>query len=129
MNSKILMFASACFMAAAGLDLLFAPVETLSAFGVSANPLLPVVTQVMGALYLGFAMLNWMARRSTIGGIYNRPLVLANLTHFFVGALVFLKAANKIPGSAVTWIVVAAYSVFAIGFGTLLFGSPRLTTT
>ncbi|HEX3108451.1 MAG TPA: hypothetical protein VHU41_05090 [Thermoanaerobaculia bacterium] len=125
MNPKILMFASACFMAAAGLDLLFAPAETLSAFGVRADVSLPVAVQVMGALYLGFAMLNWMARGSTIGGIYNRPLVLANLTHFFVGALALLKAANKIPGSAVTWIAVAAYSVFAIGFGTLLFGSPR----
>lgn len=115
-------------MAAAGLDLLFAPAETLSAFAVGANPLLSTVAQVMGALYLGFAMLNWMARGSTIGGIYNRPLVLANLTHFVVGALAFLKAANKIPGSAVTWIVVAAYAVFAIGFGTLLFGSPRVAT-
>ena len=125
MNSKILMFASACFMAAAGLDLLFAPVETLSAFAVGPNPLLAVVAQVMGSLYLGFAMLNWMARRSTIGGIYNRPLVMGNLIHFFVGALAFLKAANKIPGSPVTWIVAGAYSVFALGFGTLLFGSPR----
>jgi len=25
----------------------------------------------------------------------------------------------------VTWIVAGAYSVFALGFGTLLFGSPR----
>ena len=129
MNPKILMFASACFMAAAGLDLLFAPAETLSAFSVGANPLLSTVAQIMGALYLGFAMLNWMARRSTIGGIYNRPLVLANLIHFFVGALALMMAANKIPGSAVAWMVVAAYSIFAIGFGTLLFSSPRLTAS
>ena len=118
------MFASACFMAAAGVDLLFAPAETLSAFGVRADASLAVAAQVMGGLYLGFAMLNWMARRSTIGGIYNRPLVLGNLTHFLVGALALLKAANKIPGSPVTWIVVASYSVLAIGFGTLLFRSP-----
>ncbi|HEY2321539.1 MAG TPA: hypothetical protein VGJ82_01635 [Thermoanaerobaculia bacterium] len=118
------MFSSACFMAAAGVDLLFAPAETLTAFGAGANPVLTVVAQVMGGLYFGFAILNWMARRSTIGGIYHRPLVVGNLTHFAAGALALLKAANKIPGSPVTWIFVAAYSVFAIGFGTLLFRSP-----
>ena len=109
------MFASAGFMAAAGLDLLFAPAETLSIFGMGSDPLLAVAAQLMAGLYLGFAMLNWMARRSTIGGIYNRPLVLGNLIHFFVGALSLLKASNKIPGSPVTWFVVAAYAVFEIG--------------
>src|SRR5690349_10113854 len=115
LNTKILMFASACFMAAAGLDLLFAPAETLSTFGIGANPLLSVAAQLMGGLYLGFAILNWMARRGTIGGIYNRPLVMGNLIHFLVGALALLKASNKIPGSPVTWFFVAAYAVFAVG--------------
>lgn len=40
--------------------------------------------QIIGGLYLGFAMLNWFTRSARIGGIYNRPVVLGNLIHFIV---------------------------------------------
>lgn len=127
-NSKFLMTASAACMALAGLALSFAPAEVLAAFGVTAIPALVVFAQLTGALYLGFAILDWMARESTIGGIYNRPLALGNFLHFFVGALALLKAASRGSGSITEWVAVGVYSVFAIGFGAVLFGSPRSVT-
>ncbi|HEY2093629.1 MAG TPA: hypothetical protein VGJ81_17280 [Thermoanaerobaculia bacterium] len=125
MSSKLLMTASAVCMAIAGLALSFAPAEVLAASGVNAVPALVVAAQLAGALYLGFAILDWMARESTIGGIYNRPLALGNFLHFGAGALALLKAASRTPHSMPGWIATAVYSLFAIGFGTVLFGSPR----
>ena len=104
-------------MAIGGLALTFAPVEVLAALGAKANPALTLLAQLTGALYFGFAILDWMQRESTIGGIYNRPLLVGNLTHFVVGGLALLKAA--------AWIPAGIYSILAIGFGTLLFGSPK----
>jgi hypothetical protein len=111
-------------MAVAGLALSFAPAEVVSAFGVDAIPVV-VFAQLTGALYLGFAILDWMARESTIGGIYNRPLALGNFTHFLVGALALLKAASKTPHWLPGWIAAIVYSLLALGFGAVLFGSPR----
>ena len=41
---------------------------------------------------LPFAMLNWMAKGVIIGGIYSRPIVIANLAHFLIGDLELIKA-------------------------------------
>jgi hypothetical protein len=112
-------------MAVAGLALTFAPEELLSVLGTNGNPTLTLFAQLTGALYVGFAILNWMARESTIGGIYNRPLLMGNLTHFVVGALALLKAATKLQASAPAWVAAGIYTIFAIGFGTLFFRSPR----
>ena len=114
-------------MAVAGLALTFAPAEIVSAFAGTTIPALTVLVQLTGALYVGFALLDWMARESTIGGIYNRPLALGNFTHFLVGALALLKMASRTPHWTAGWIAAAVYSLLAIGFGAVLFGSPRTT--
>jgi len=46
---------------------------------------------LLGALYVDFAMLNWMVKGSLIGNIYNRPVAVANFTHFLVGGLALAK--------------------------------------
>jgi hypothetical protein len=78
---------------------------------------------VFGAVYLGFAMLNWMARESTIGGIYNRPLALGNMIHFAVAAIALLKGATAVHQTQV-WVATACYALFAILFSLVVFGSP-----
>jgi|TARA_R110002051_G_scaffold173271_2_gene243631 hypothetical protein len=45
----------------------------------------------MSALYLGFGILNRMAKGTIIGRIYNRPIAIGNLMHFEVGAIVLVK--------------------------------------
>ena len=81
--------------------------------------------QLLGALYLGFAMLNWMTKASLIGGIYNRPLAIGNFMHFAAGALALVKIINKIDahsGIIISFTVV--YSVYAILFGYVLITHP-----
>ena len=110
-------------MGALGLTGSFLPGEILERLGSAPSGLLSVMVQILAALYLGFAMLNWTAKDSLVGGIYNRPLVVGNILHFVVGGLALAKAASseKLP-ALVTFAVV--YGIFAIGFAAVMFGSP-----
>ncbi len=126
MNTKILMAASALFMGAAGAAGLFLPHEILAVLSAPANGILPLLVQLHAAVLLAFAMTNWMAKESLIGGIYNRPLAVGNVTHFVIGAITLLKLVVRDatpPFIAAT----AIYVIFAIGFGMLMFGSPVKT--
>ncbi|MCL4278863.1 MAG: hypothetical protein KJZ60_04145, partial [Ignavibacteriaceae bacterium] len=68
------MIASAIVMGIIGLLLLFMPGETFILLGQpTIDALLPFM-QLAGSLYLGFAILNWMAKTILIGGIYAKPL-------------------------------------------------------
>ncbi|MGB3868779.1 MAG: hypothetical protein WA937_04870 [Flavobacteriales bacterium] len=72
MNSRILMMASATVMSAFGLVLSFAPEEAMAYFRQPTAGAVPVLLQLTGALYLGFAFMNWTAKGSVLGGIYGR---------------------------------------------------------
>ncbi|QNF34880.1 hypothetical protein HUW51_19925 [Adhaeribacter swui] len=81
--------------------------------------------QTLGALYFAFGMLNWMTKSGLIGGIYNRPIAVANFTHFTVVAIAILKA--LIAHSAISisiWIIGALYLVFALAFTLILLRHP-----
>ena len=123
-NTRLLMGASALAMGVWGLILSFLPQEALSFAGLSPDGFLPVLVQVAGAMYLGFAMMNWMAKASLIGGIYNRPIVMANMLHFVVAALALIKAALAARSSLGLLIGAALYSLFRVLFAVVLFTHP-----
>ena len=125
MSSKILMAASALFMGALGLAATFMPQEIVASLGGSASRSIPLLVQIVGALYLGFAMLNWMAKASLIGGIYSRPVSVGNLLHFAVGAITLMKAIAAGERALIVVICAALYVVFAIWFGTVVFGRAK----
>jgi hypothetical protein len=87
-----------------------------------------LLIQIAGALYLGFAILNWMAKGALIGGIYSRPLALGNFLHFAVSAIILLKA--LLGGFKPIEIIVGAtvYSLFAVWFGLVTFTHPIPST-
>jgi hypothetical protein len=124
MNTKLLLSASAFVLGAAGIAATFAPHEILAAVGAAAGGVLPLLVQLLGASLFAFAMVNWAARGSLIGGIYNRPVAIGNLAHFMIGALALAKAILR--GEHGTMLIVATlvYAVFAIAFGTIFFRSP-----
>ena len=125
MNTKLILTLSAFFLALIGLTLTFLPEEIIKLAGVPSSKIVQLILQILGALYVGFAMLNWMARGSTIGGIYNRPISIANLTHFLIGALALIKGLMNNPGlSLVIWILTGLYSIFAVLFGLLFSRNP-----
>ncbi len=121
MKTKSLMIASTLFLGVAGLSALFVPEELLNLFGApQANQLL-VLIQLMGALYLSFALMNWTAKDNIIGGVYLRPISIANFAHFTIGALSLIKYQLSDAVNVFLWGVLIVYAVFAVIFTWLVF--------
>ncbi len=124
MNTKYLMIASSIFMGFLGLYATFFPAEILNYAGVNATVLTTLFVQITGALYLGFALMNWTAKTVLIGGIYSKPLCLGNFLHFTVAGLALLKGTWNNSDLKYILIVTIVYAAFAILFGFVLFTSP-----
>lgn len=115
---------SAALLLVAGIALLFAPDQVLPNV-VPAYPKAALwLAQLLGAAWLGVAGLNWLHRASLLGGIYGRPVVVANMTLYFVSALVLLKAAGRMGASPALWPVSTVVAVLAAAYGYLLFRGP-----
>ena len=125
MNTKSLMTLSALIFAFIGISLIFFPKEILENLELSVSNSLELLMQIIGSFYFSFAMLNWMSKGSIIGGIYNRPIVIANLTHFTIAGLALIKGIlSYFSLSYIIWIIAIIYSIFAILFGILVFIHP-----
>ncbi len=119
-----LMAASALFLFALGLPCVFAPDVVLTRLTGGTSPGTEILVQLTGALYVGFAALNWMSKGSLMGGIYGRPVAIGNLLHFVAGGFALIKAASALGQPAVAWAVAVGYVLFAIGFGLVVFRNP-----
>lgn len=111
-------------MGALGAGGLFLPDELLAFLHVAGVPVLATVVQLYAALLVAFAMVNWTAKGSLIGGIYNRPVAIGNFGHFAIGAITLAKAVIGRGAPLFLWIAALAYAAFALAFGAVLFGSP-----
>lgn len=117
MNTKILMTSSALFLGATGLILSFLPEETINYLNIENNAITILFIQLTSALFLGFAILNWMAKGSLIGGIYNKPIAISNLMHFSVGSIAQIKMINQLENNVIfMYAFTAIYLIFALGF-------------
>jgi len=118
---------SALFMGVAGLAATFLPQELLRYAGATASGLPVLGVQVLGAVYVGFALQNWMAQGNLIGGIYSRPVAVGNLAHFTIAALALVKA--LLSGFLAPAVVAGAivYVTFAALFARVAFSPPPLT--
>jgi hypothetical protein len=126
MNTKILMTFSSLTLALAGVFTLFAPDVLLSALGVAVTAQLSVLVQMLGALYFSFALMNWTAKDSAIGGIYARPVSLANFSHFFSGVLLLAKYLLSNEFNLPILLVTILYALFAAIFYWLVFRATGL---
>ena len=126
MNTKTLMTSSSLTLAVAGIFTLFAPDVLLSALGVAVTAQLAVLVQLLGALYFSFALMNWTAKDSAIGGIYARPVSLANFSHFLVGTLLLVKYLFSNEFDLPILLVSVLYASFAAVFYWLVFRATGL---
>jgi len=125
MNTKIVMTTCSIVMGLTGISLSFVPLEIMSCLGLESSKSLLYLLQILGALYFGFAMLNWMTKSSLIGAIYNRPIAIANFSHFLIAGLALTKGVLTNPGlPLVIQIAAGVYIVFAVSFGIILFRHP-----
>ena len=123
MNTKLLMTATSITTGAAAVALSFLPQEILASTGMQASVAGVLVLQVTGALYLGMAIMDWMARDGLLGGVYGKPILLGNLAHFVAGALALFKGASAQSHPSL-WLVAIPYATFAALFSVALFTHP-----
>lgn len=124
MNTKFLMMTSAIAMGFAGICFTFLPDEIINYAGYNSAGLNSLFLQILGALYLAFAILNWMAKANLIGGIYSKPVALGNFVHFFIAGITIIKSAIANEAMVALWIGAIVYSIFAISFAIVAFGNP-----
>ncbi|TCC94248.1 hypothetical protein EZ428_05580 [Pedobacter frigiditerrae] len=124
MNTKILMTVSSIIMLVIGILCSFLPNEILKFIGVDGTGILPLVIQILGAIYFGFGFLNWTAKANIIGGIYSKPVAIGNLIHYVVSSLAMIKFFMAHTDMKLLLIPIAIYCVFSILFGKVVFGSP-----
>ena len=124
-SRHLLMIISAFFVFCLGVILTFGPGEVVQKLGGVHAPLLIVLAQACGALYLGFGILNWMAKDNLIGGIYSRPVAMGNFLHFFAVAMALMKSFSVLPHSAGMVTLTVSYVSLAGAFGVVLFRHPE----
>ena len=123
MISAFISRTSAFWLGAGGFALLFGPDAVLPRLiaGYPASGLW--LGQLLGAAWLGLAALNWINRRLILGGVFGRPIVLANAVHFFVSAMVLIRAAIRQPQASVELMAIPTITL-AVAYGALLFRGP-----
>src|SRR5215213_9088252 len=126
MNTKILMTTTSLILGLAGLFTLFAPENVLAMLNVPAENSLSLLVQLVGSLYFSFALVNWTAKDSAVGGIYARPVSLGNFSHFFVGTLILIKYFLSNSYNLVVLLIMMAYLLFAVAFYWLVFRATGL---
>ena len=115
------MTSSSLVLGLAGLFALFAPDVLLAMLGVPMTNPLSVFIQLLGALYFSFALMNWTAKDSIIGGIYARPISMGNFAHFFSGTLLIAKYVLSNRFNMSILLILAVYAIFASLFYWLVF--------
>ena len=115
------MVGSALFLVILGAGATFFPEEIMIYLAGQAAGSEVLIMQITGALYLGFANLNWMVRSTPIGGIYGRPFALSNFLHFVMVSIVLFKSAASGETNTIVIVLTIMYTIFALGFGWTLF--------
>ena len=124
MISAALSRLSAALLLLGGAALLFAPDALLPVLVPGFPPAGAWLGQLLGAAWLGMAALNWLQRAATIGGIYGRPLVFANLTLYLVSALCLLRALAGSRAAPALWAAFVPAAALAVAYGALLLRGP-----
>ncbi len=125
MFPKTIMILSTIILGNIGIILTFMPEEILKLLYLVITKELQLIFQILGAFYFSFAILNWMTKSNLIGGIYGKPVVIANLAHFSIVSIALIKEIIANPNSpTLIWAMTLVYTFFAICFGIIVNRHP-----
>jgi hypothetical protein len=117
--------ASAGLLGVAGHALVFAPREVLAYLAPGTPTAATWIGQLLGAALIGLAWLNWLNRGALLGGIYARPVVLANAVFFLIGAASVFGTSSTLDATARRAQAVAGVlGLFALCYLWLMFRGP-----
>ncbi len=120
--NRLLVVVSVAY-AATGLVLLFVPEVILARSAPAMPPLALWITGMLGGALFAFALLNWFQRHTMMGGIFGRPLLMANLmmmTNIAFSSLRMWRSEHDVV-YAIGGVIGAA---FLVAFGRLLVVQP-----
>lgn len=121
---NLLLVASAFVYFIVALAAIFAGDELLELGGAAGTALELALLQLLGAALFSLALLNWLNRYSRIGGIYARPLVVANLANSAISALMLFHLSRRVGFSAPLVAALGVSALLALAFGSRLFREP-----
>lgn len=124
MISSLISRTSAGVLFLGGAVLLFASDTVLPILVVDVQPAATWPGELIGAGWLALAALNWLSRGTMLGGIYGRPIVIANVALYFITAAVLLRVAVERSRPGVLWLIGGATLVLAGVYGWLLLRGP-----
>ncbi|MEW5930611.1 MAG: hypothetical protein AB1941_24390 [Gemmatimonadota bacterium] len=124
MISSLVSRVSAALLLAGGLTLLFAPDAVLPRLVPGFPPEGAWLGQLLAAALLALAALDWLSRRALLGGIYGRPVVLANVAFYFIAALSLLRHILERGAPVAIWAVAVPVAILAAVYGWLLLRGP-----
>ncbi len=124
MNPKVLLPLAAVVYGATGLGLLFAPLEFGPLLGLSSVAAAEVPLQMASAGLVGFAALNWMGRGAIYGGIYGRPIAVANFGFAAILAPTLLQYQLGGHGQPLGWVFGVLLAGLWLAYGVLLWSKP-----
>jgi hypothetical protein len=116
--------ASALFLLLGGLALLFASDVVLPRLVPGFPASAAWLGQLLGAAWLGVAALDWTGRSALLGGIYGRPVVMANAVLYFVAATTLLRVVMRGGAPPALWAIALPIAIFAGIYGWLLLRGP-----
>jgi hypothetical protein len=125
MNSKFILTVSSIVFFSLGVLASFAPEVFLSFLKIKHTLNATLIAQAIGAFNVAMGILNWMSKESLFGGIYNRPITMANLAYFFMSGLAIIKGVLNSPQvSLLLGGVGIIYLILATTFWFILFKNP-----
>lgn len=118
MKAKNLFTIEAIVVLLFGLAFLLLARWSMGLFGFTLGTDGLLMTQLVGTTFLGFAVLNWVARNAAPLADA-RPVILANVAMNALGFIITLVHRLNGVGNAWTWIPVILYLLFAAAFAYL----------
>jgi sensor histidine kinase YesM len=123
MKLKTILVINAILLGLFGLTSLLAPEASATPYGLTLDPLSKHLNQVLGAFFLGLAVLSWMSRKVT-DSIALRAILVAFSISYIISLIISIKDILSGLGNALGWSSVVLYLLLLIGFGYYLFVKP-----
>lgn len=123
MKLNTLMIINAILAAVFGIVFVLIPAQTVSLYGTAADAPLKYTIQLLGAAFIGFAVLTWSARNATDSEA-RKAVVLALFVGNCVGFIIALIGQIGNVVNVLGWSTVAIYLLLALGFGYFQFVKP-----
>ena len=124
MKLKTLMIVTSIIGLLFGLSFFFLPAWTEASYGVNLDIGGQYIARLLGSVYLGYAVLFWLARNSPNSETRHAIVVSAFVT-MILGLL--LSIYDRVLGieNALAWSTVGIYLLLSIGYGYFTFIKPN----